>query len=122
MRDIRVMYSDDFVNWTDPEIIDFTDGEDEPLYTNNATIYPGSDRIFVGFPVRYCERKEWINEVSECLYRDLAPHENRPGFSLYLSLCSTIIFKKTTLQSFSKKCTVVFLLYRYSQCFIWPIY
>ncbi|MCR5457759.1 MAG: hypothetical protein K6F14_06755 [Clostridiales bacterium] len=59
-RDIRVMYSDDFRNWTKPEMITFDDGLDYPLYTNNIELYPRA-HVFIGFPVRYNERKE-LNE------------------------------------------------------------
>jgi hypothetical protein len=65
VRDIRAMYSDDFEKWTDPEIIEFTDGEDEPLYTNNAILYPGAEHMFIGFPVRYRERKEWTGNMEQ---------------------------------------------------------
>jgi len=39
-RDVRVMYSKDFRNWTEPKLIEFDDGLDMPLYTNNIMEYP----------------------------------------------------------------------------------
>jgi len=59
IRDIRVMYSDDFRVWTEPELICFDDGKDYPLYTNNVMRYPRAPHVLIGFPVRYCERQEW---------------------------------------------------------------
>ena len=59
IRDVRVMYSDDFVNWSFPELIRFDDGRDDPLYTNQITVYPRAPQILVGFPTRYVERKAW---------------------------------------------------------------
>ncbi|MBQ8954813.1 MAG: hypothetical protein IJ048_11940 [Clostridia bacterium] len=63
-RDIRVMYSDDFRTWTLPQMIEFDDGYDYPLYTNNAALY-GRAPIYVGFPVRYCERPEWTANMAQ---------------------------------------------------------
>ncbi|MBR3504012.1 MAG: hypothetical protein IKO07_07180 [Clostridia bacterium] len=63
-RDIRVMYSDDFRNWTIPELIRFDDGYDYPLYTNNVERYARAP-VFIGFPVRYCERPEWTKNIEQ---------------------------------------------------------
>ena len=63
-RDIRVMYSDDFRHWTVPELIHFDDGYDYPLYTNNVEKYSRAP-IYIGFPVRYCERPEWTENIDQ---------------------------------------------------------
>ena len=59
IRDVRAMYSDDFVKWTDPKLITFSDGLDFPLYTNAITIYGRAPHVRIGFPTRYCERPAW---------------------------------------------------------------
>lgn len=59
VRDVMVMYSEDFRTWTEPEIIKFDDGLDLPLYTNNIEIYPRAPHMYVGFPTRYSERTAW---------------------------------------------------------------
>ncbi|MBE6883178.1 MAG: hypothetical protein E7487_01080 [Ruminococcaceae bacterium] len=59
IRDIRVMYSDDFRNWTRPERIHFNDEHDIPMYTNNVIVYDRAPHILIGMPVRYCERTSW---------------------------------------------------------------
>ncbi len=65
VRDISVIESEDFENWSEPRYLDFMGGDDYPLYTNCVTAYPGNDRIYVGFPTRYVERKGWTpNYVS----------------------------------------------------------
>jgi len=57
-RDIRMCESDDFINWSDAKIIEFTDNkEDLQLYTNGITKYPRSN-IYYGMPVRYMDRAE----------------------------------------------------------------
>ena len=60
IRDIRWMVSEDFKTWTTPVLLDFGEGAvDYPLYTNVAQPYYRGDHMFVGFPSRYVERKEW---------------------------------------------------------------
>ncbi len=59
VRDIRVLFSKDFINWSAPERLDFLGGEDVALYTNCAFAYPRAPHIFVGMPSRYVERREW---------------------------------------------------------------
>lgn len=59
IRDIRYMESKNFKTWTEPKLLDFSDGEDIPLYTNVVQPYYRAPHIQVGFPTRYIERKEW---------------------------------------------------------------
>ncbi len=65
IRDIRMICSDDFVNWSTPKRISFTDEKDYPLYTNNVSIYPRAPHMLIGFPVRYCERKNWTENETQ---------------------------------------------------------
>lgn len=65
VRDIRVMTSTDFKNWTMPEEIDFGGGADYPLYTNEVQRYPRAPHMFIGFPLRYAERKEWSDNIEQ---------------------------------------------------------
>jgi hypothetical protein len=59
IRDIRIMYSDDFRHWTRPELISFRDGQDISLYTNQVAVYERAPHILTGMPTRYCERPGW---------------------------------------------------------------
>ncbi len=59
VRDIRVLFSKDFIHWNRPKHLNFKDCEDFPLYTNCISPYPGAEHILVGFPTRYVERPEW---------------------------------------------------------------
>jgi len=72
IRGIQVIYSEDGVNWTDPKDINFDDGLDFPLYTNQVEIYDRAPHLFVGFPVRYCERRMWTEN-----YDQLGNYETR---------------------------------------------
>ena len=65
-RDIRVIYSDDFRNWTLPEMIQYDDGKDDPMYTNNIELYDRAP-VYIGFPARYCERPEWTENMEQLL-------------------------------------------------------
>lgn len=69
-RDIRVLYSDDFLHWTDPQRVTFDSPNDYPLYTNGASIYPYAPQMFVGFPTRYVERKEWTDNFDQLCGRE----------------------------------------------------
>ena len=59
IRDVRVIFSDDFKTWTKQRPIEFTDGLDYPLYTNGVIPYARAPHVLVGFPRRYRERKSW---------------------------------------------------------------
>lgn len=57
-RDIRLTRSKDFVNWTHPEMIKFSDGEvNIQHYTNQIYKYPRANNMFIGVPVRYIKAK-----------------------------------------------------------------
>ncbi len=58
-RDIRYIESKDCVTWTEPKLLDFGDSEDIPLYTNQISKYERAPHMFIGFPTRYKERREW---------------------------------------------------------------
>lgn len=70
VRDIRVLYSDDFLHWTDPQRITFNSERDFPLYTNCASVYPYAPGMIVGFPTRYVERSEWSANFEELCGRE----------------------------------------------------
>lgn len=59
VRDIRVSFSDDFISWTAPERVVYSDGLDIPMYTNCASPCPGAEHMIIGFPTRYTERSAW---------------------------------------------------------------
>ncbi len=65
LRSICVLYSDDCINWTDPQELVYTDDLDHQLYTNNAMAYPRAPHIMVGFPTRYCERMQWTENYEQ---------------------------------------------------------
>lgn len=72
IRDVRRMVSDDFIHWSEPEILHFADELDYSLYTNVVSMYPGAPQLLIGLPTRYCERQEWTPN-----FEQLAGAENR---------------------------------------------
>ena len=55
-RDIRTATSSDFVDWTEPEWLEYPGAPPEQLYTNQVIPYYRAPHIFIGFPTRYIER------------------------------------------------------------------
>lgn len=72
IRDIRVMRSKDFKEWSDPVQINFVNEvEEHQLYTNCIMPYYRANHIKIGFPSRYYERKEWsTSHASLCKNSD----------------------------------------------------
>lgn len=64
-RDIRYMESTDFKNWSEEVRIDIHSPYDFQLYTNHIGRYYRVDNIFIGFPTRYIERKEWTDNYEQ---------------------------------------------------------
>jgi hypothetical protein len=71
VRDVRVIYSTDFKNWTKQKRIQFDDDKDYPLYTNQIIPYERAPHILVGFPTRYCEKKEWTENTEQLASSEL---------------------------------------------------
>lgn len=89
IRDIRWMISEDFKNWSKPVLLDFGGSEDVPLYTNAILQYYRGTHMYIGFPTRYIERKEWTPN-----YDQLGGRENRrsvmklhPRYGLAITDC-----------------------------------
>ena len=61
IRDIRCCISGDYINWSNPECIDFGEADDLPLYTSLAQVYKRAPQYFIGLPTRYIERKKWTS-------------------------------------------------------------
>ncbi|WP_135552537.1 hypothetical protein [Paenibacillus cymbidii] len=72
IRDVRVMESADFKQWTVPVRLDFGGGDDYPLYTNVVQPYYRADHMYVGFPSRYVEKPAWTPN-----FEQLAGKESR---------------------------------------------
>lgn len=52
IRDTRVAFSDDCINWTTPVPVSYSDGADHQMYTNAVTPYDRAPGIYVGLPTR----------------------------------------------------------------------
>lgn len=72
-RDILTATSSDFIHWTEPVLVNYTQGRTNELYTNQITPYYRAPHIFMGFPARYVERP-WsaaIEDLPEVDHRRL---------------------------------------------------
>lgn len=89
IRDIRWIMSKDFKNWTDPKLLDFGDSEDVPLYTNVIQPYYRANHMFVGFPSRYVEKKEWTPNFEQFAGADRRKKrmEVHPRYGLAITDC-----------------------------------
>jgi hypothetical protein len=58
-RNIRTAVSDDFIHWNEAEWLEFPGAPNEQLYTNQIESYYRAPHIFIGFPTRYIDRREW---------------------------------------------------------------
>lgn len=91
VRGIRVLESEDFVNWSDPKPLNFMGGEDYPLYTNCVTAYPYDTRYYIGFPTRYVERKSWTPNYDRLCGAELRRRKmsggNDPRMGLAITDC-----------------------------------
>lgn len=52
-RDIMMATSKDFLNWTAPVGLKYTESTREHLYTNAIRRYPRAPHLFIGFPTRF---------------------------------------------------------------------
>lgn len=86
IRDVRWMVSGDFKNWTEPLRLDFGEGDDYPLYTNVVQPYYRADHMYVGFPSRYVEKKEWTANFEQLAgaerRRERMQHAPRYGLAI----------------------------------------
>jgi hypothetical protein len=53
VRGIMVAHSDDFLNWSKPEWLQYGDVPDEHFYTNAIQPYQRDSGLYIGFPKRY---------------------------------------------------------------------
>ncbi len=53
VRDIQWQVSQDFLNWTEPQFLNYTEGPLEHLYTNAILQDPRAPHLYLGFPTRY---------------------------------------------------------------------
>lgn len=69
MRDVRMIESEDFVNWTKQKPITFN-GKDFQMYNNCVFPYPRAPHMLIAFPLRYSERKAWTKNYDELCGRE----------------------------------------------------
>lgn len=63
VRDIVVCKSDDFVNWTKPELLQYPGAPNQHLYTNAIRPYHRAPHLLIGFPTRYLPAESQVEPV-----------------------------------------------------------
>ena len=62
-RTISRSTSTDFINWTEPERMDFGDTPDEHIYTNGTHPYFRAPHIYIALPFRYMDDQNALTEA-----------------------------------------------------------
>jgi len=100
-RDVRVTESTDFVHWSKQRQIECT-GAEFQLYNNCVFPYPRAPHIFIGFPLRYVERKAWTKTYDElCGREDRRTRMNR-GARMGLAVSDGLFMVSHDGYSFTK--------------------
>lgn len=68
-RDIMTCTSDDFLQWTEPEWLEYDPGRLTELYTNQIIPYPRAPHLFLGFPARYVAGRTLLGPLNERIAR-----------------------------------------------------
>lgn len=89
VRDIRVLTSQDFIHWTEPQLLQFNDVEDHALYTSCASPYPLNKNVMVGFPSRYVERHQWTRNFDRLCGAEKRRNRSRihPRYGMTVTDC-----------------------------------
>ena len=64
IRAIKTATSDDFINWSKGEWLQYPGAPKQHLYTNQVTPYARAPHIFIGFPNRYTDRG-WVDSTGK---------------------------------------------------------
>jgi hypothetical protein len=79
VRDIMTSRSKDFINWTEPEWLDYGDAPKEHLYTNAALPYFRAPHIYLAFPCRFVPSRKKVPAHKESGVNDGVLMSSRDG-------------------------------------------
>lgn len=113
IRDVRVLTSNDFKNWTEPKELKYNDDLDYGVYTNNVVPYERAPHIFVGFPTRYHIRHEWTKNALQMKSCELKKSAS-VDMEARIGLCTTDAMFMSSRDGEN--------WYRYNQAFLTPGY
>lgn len=63
VRAIMMCTSDDFVNWSEPTLLEYPGVPDQHLYTNAIRPYDDAPHLRIGFPTRYLPKTQQVEPV-----------------------------------------------------------
>lgn len=62
VRAIMTCTSEDFIHWTEPQCIEYTDDRLEHMYTNGILPYPRAPHIYLGTPARFVPQRRKVSD------------------------------------------------------------
>jgi hypothetical protein len=63
VRNIMTATSSDYVNWTEPKLLQFPGAPKQHLYTNAIRRYPRAPHMLIGFPTRYLPKHQQVEPI-----------------------------------------------------------
>lgn len=63
VRSIMLTTSDDYLNWTQPQLLQYGDAPNQHLYTNAIRPYPSAPHLRIGFPTRYLPQSQQVEPI-----------------------------------------------------------
>lgn len=89
-RDIKVMFSKDFINWSDPQPLDMEIDPNYEIYTNCITRYYNAPNYLIGFPMRYFgDATDWSDTYENFEEKNRAERHIRMNVSKRFGLATT---------------------------------
>ncbi|MBI3943951.1 MAG: hypothetical protein HY326_13115 [Chloroflexi bacterium] len=79
VRTIKTATSPDFLNWTEPEWLDFGNTPAEDLYTNATVSYFRAPYLFLAFPMRFLPKRKVVLDHPEVGVSDAVFMSSRDG-------------------------------------------
>lgn len=79
VRDIRRSTSEDFINWTEPELIEYTDDRFTEMYTNGIRPYFRAPHIYIGTPARLVPYRKKLESHPHASVSDAMLMTSRDG-------------------------------------------
>lgn len=83
VRDIRRTVSKDFIEWTEPEHLDYYDERWEHLYTNNIRPYFRAPHIYIATPARFVGHRQKVPDHEQRGISDAILMTSRDGKTFY---------------------------------------
>ena len=65
IRAVMYIESEDFITWSEPKFLSYSDGREFQMYTNGISKYFRAPNIYVSIATRYVERGDWTKNYDQ---------------------------------------------------------